>query len=49
MDESKATGVNVLGPDVNESSLKFSVNRHGDIRSDWELLREWENLLYKAS
>ena len=32
MDESKATGVNVLGPDVNESSLKFSVNRHGDIR-----------------
>ncbi|MCD7815641.1 MAG: DNA polymerase III subunit alpha, partial [Bacteroides sp.] len=32
MDECKATGVNVLGPDVNESSLKFSVNRHGDIR-----------------
>lgn len=32
MDESKATGVNVLEPDVNESSLKFSVNRHGDIR-----------------
>ena len=32
MDECKATGVNVLGPDVNESNLKFSVNRHGDIR-----------------
>jgi DNA polymerase-3 subunit alpha len=32
MDECKATGINVLGPDVNESSLKFSVNRHGDIR-----------------
>ncbi len=32
MDESKATGVNVLGPDINESNLKFSVNRWGDIR-----------------
>ena len=32
MDECKATGVNVLGPDVNESNLKFSVNRKGDIR-----------------
>ena len=32
MDECKATGIRVLGPDVNESSLKFSVNRHGDIR-----------------
>ena len=32
MDECKATGVNVLGPDVNESNLKFCVNRHGDIR-----------------
>ena len=32
MDECKATGVNVLGPDVNESNLKFSVNRRGDIR-----------------
>ena len=32
MDESKATGINVLGPDVNESGLKFSVNQHGDIR-----------------
>ena len=32
MDESKATGVIVLGPDVNESNLKFSVNRPGDIR-----------------
>ena len=32
MDESKATGINTLGPDVNESFLKFSVNRKGDIR-----------------
>ena len=32
MDESKATGINTLGPDVNESLLKFSVNRKGDIR-----------------
>ena len=31
MDECKATGISVLGPDVNESNLKFSVNRHGDI------------------
>ena len=32
MDECKATGISVLGPDVNESMLKFSVNRRGDIR-----------------
>ena len=32
MDESKATGISTLGPDVNESLLKFSVNRKGDIR-----------------
>ena len=32
MDECKATGVKVLGPDINESLLKFSVNSHGDIR-----------------
>ena len=32
MDESKATGINTLGPDINESYLKFSVNRKGDIR-----------------
>ena len=32
MDESKATGIMTLGPDVNESYLKFSVNRKGDIR-----------------
>lgn len=32
MDECKATGISVLGPDINESNLKFSVNRHGDIR-----------------
>jgi DNA polymerase-3 subunit alpha len=32
MDECKAMGINVLGPDVNESYLKFSVNARGDIR-----------------
>ena len=32
MDECKAVGIRVLGPDVNESSMKFSVNRRGDIR-----------------
>ena len=32
MDECKATGIKVLGPDVNESNLKFSVNDQGNIR-----------------
>jgi DNA polymerase-3 subunit alpha len=32
MDECRAMGMNVLGPDVNESFLKFSVNKAGDIR-----------------
>ena len=32
MDESKSVGINVLGPDVNESNLTFSVNYMGDIR-----------------
>ncbi|WP_108822233.1 DNA polymerase III subunit alpha [Dysgonomonas sp. Marseille-P4361] len=32
MDECKAMNMNVLGPDVNESFLKFSVNKEGDIR-----------------
>ncbi len=32
MDECKATGIQTKGPDVNESFLKFSVNRTGDIR-----------------
>ncbi|MDF9831182.1 DNA polymerase III subunit alpha [Parabacteroides sp. PF5-6] len=32
MDECKAMGIQVLGPDVNESMLKFSVNKKGDIR-----------------
>jgi len=32
MDECKAMGIQVLGPDVNESNLKFSVNKAGDIR-----------------
>ncbi|MDR1518491.1 MAG: DNA polymerase III subunit alpha [Dysgonamonadaceae bacterium] len=32
MDECKAMGINVLSPDINESLLKFSVNKAGDIR-----------------
>lgn len=32
MDEARSLGIKVLGPDVNESEAKFSVNAHGDIR-----------------
>jgi DNA polymerase-3 subunit alpha len=32
MDECKVMGIQVLGPDVNESTLKFSVNKSGNIR-----------------
>ena len=32
MDECKAMGIATLGPDVNESYLKFGVNHHGEIR-----------------
>ena len=32
MDECKAMGMNVLSPDINESYLKFSVNKAGDVR-----------------
>ena len=32
MDECKAMGMAVLGPDVNESNLKFTVNKEGNIR-----------------
>jgi DNA polymerase-3 subunit alpha len=32
MEESKRMGINVLGPDVNESFLKFMVNKQGDVR-----------------
>lgn len=32
MDECKAMGIGVLGPNVNESNLKFTVNKDGDIR-----------------
>jgi len=32
MDECKSMGINVLGPDVNESDLTFTVNKTGDIR-----------------
>ncbi len=32
MDECKTMGIKVLGPDVNESNLKFTVNQEGNIR-----------------
>lgn len=32
MQECKSMGINVLGPDVNESRRKFSVNKAGDVR-----------------
>ena len=32
MDECKAMGILVLGPDVNESNMKFTVNKEGNIR-----------------
>ena len=32
MDECKSMGINTLGPDINESYLKFSVTHNGDIR-----------------
>lgn len=32
MDEARSLGIKVLGPDVNESQAKFSVNARGDIR-----------------
>ncbi|MCH5328692.1 MAG: DNA polymerase III subunit alpha [Coprobacter sp.] len=32
MDECKAMGIQVLGPDINESNLKFTVNKDGNIR-----------------
>ena len=32
MDECKMIGMQVLGPDINESALKFGVNKQGDIR-----------------
>ncbi|MGQ9619544.1 MAG: DNA polymerase III subunit alpha [Bacteroidales bacterium] len=32
MDETRRMGIEVLGPDVNESDMKFTVNRDGNIR-----------------
>ncbi|MFO7828438.1 MAG: DNA polymerase III subunit alpha [Bacteroidales bacterium] len=32
MDEAKRMGMSVLGPDINESRLKFNVNKDGNIR-----------------
>ena len=32
MDECRALGIMTLGPDINESRMKFTVNAHGEIR-----------------
>jgi len=32
MDECRSMGIQVLGPDINESNFRFTVNRKGDIR-----------------
>ena len=32
MDESKRMGIQVMGPDINESNVKFTVNKEGNIR-----------------
>jgi DNA polymerase-3 subunit alpha len=32
MDETKRMGIDVLGPDINESNVKFTVNKDGNIR-----------------
>jgi DNA polymerase-3 subunit alpha len=32
MDETRRMGIEVLGPDINESNLKFTVNKDGNIR-----------------
>jgi DNA polymerase III alpha subunit len=32
MDETRRMGIEVLGPDINESNVKFTVNRKGNIR-----------------
>lgn len=32
MDEARRMGIEVLGPDINESNVKFTVNRDGNIR-----------------
>lgn len=32
MDECRSLGIATLGPDVNESRMKFTVNKHGEIR-----------------
>ena len=40
MEDCKSMGVDVLGPDVNESQYKFSVNEKGRSVLDWEQSKE---------
>ena len=40
MDECKRMGIKVLGPDLNESFINYSVNKENDIRFGLEQLKE---------
>ena len=48
MDECKAMGIKVLGPDVNESNLKFNVNKDGNIRFGLGAVKGVGCLLYTS-
>lgn len=48
MDECKAMGIKVLGPDVNESNLKFNVNKDGNIRFGLGAVKGVEKVLSAA-
>ena len=39
MNECKRMGINVLGPDINESMLQFSANKQGDVPGKYRLCR----------
>ncbi len=48
MEECKRMGLNVLGPDVNESYLKFSVNKEGAVRFGMGAIKGVGNAAVKA-
>ncbi|GIR91588.1 MAG: hypothetical protein CM15mP92_0520 [Halieaceae bacterium] len=41
MEECKQMGIEVLGPDINESFYKFTVNDNGAIRFGMGAVRVW--------
>ena len=49
MDECKAMGIHTMGPDVNESFLKFGVNQKGEIRFGLGGVKAWESQLQTPS